>query len=153
MSEITSTTPVPSRAKDTNNEGKTEDKWGAQDTAKLLFIIMQPSNPELAVKGWKGIIEKFQQACGSKYTEHGVKKQYERLRRVYFNQFPRPENQVDDEDAIESTSKPSKKAKTSATTTASAASADAEPSEDLKHDGADADDEDDAVEAAQEVDA
>lgn len=85
MSEITSTTPVPSPAKDTNNEGKTEDKWGAQDTAKLLFIIMQPSNPELAVKGWKGIIEKFQQACGSKYTEHGVK--YVLFRRLFINIF------------------------------------------------------------------
>lgn len=74
MSETTSAALASSPVKDSSNKGKAEDtKWGAQDTAKLLFIIMQHENPELAVQGWKGIGEKLQQAFGGKYTEDAAK--------------------------------------------------------------------------------
>lgn len=63
-------TEVKAEAK--SEEGK-EGKWSTDDTAKLLFIMIQQDNNELLATGWKAIFEKVHEVFGDKYTDAAVK--------------------------------------------------------------------------------
>lgn len=60
------------KAEAKSEEGK-EGKWPTEDTAKLLFIVMQQDNKELLATGWKKIFEKVHDVFGDKYTDAAVK--------------------------------------------------------------------------------
>ena len=60
------------KAEAKSEEGK-EGKWSTEDTAKLLFIMMQQDNKELLATGWKNIFEKVHDVFGDKYTDAAVK--------------------------------------------------------------------------------
>ena len=60
------------KAEAKSEEGK-EGKWSTDDTAKLLFIMMQQDNNELLATGWKAIFEKVHEVFGDKYTDAAVK--------------------------------------------------------------------------------
>ncbi|RYP32292.1 hypothetical protein DL767_005267 [Monosporascus sp. MG133] len=74
--------------------GKTDDgKWSLEETIKLLFLVMQHENPELAVQGWKDIGEKVQKVFDGKYSTEAARKRFHNVRRAYVDEFPLPDKQ------------------------------------------------------------
>ncbi|RYP55681.1 hypothetical protein DL771_012422 [Monosporascus sp. 5C6A] len=70
-----------------------EGKWSPEETTKLVFLVMQHENPELAVQGWKDIGEKVQKVFDGKYSAEAAKKRFHNVRRAYLEEFPLPEKQ------------------------------------------------------------
>ncbi|RYO97826.1 hypothetical protein DL765_011037 [Monosporascus sp. GIB2] len=96
---VASSTPAPTakgvkRMAKADATGKADDgKWSPEETIKLLFLVMQHENPELAVQGWKDIGEKVQQVFDGKYSAEAAKKRFHNVRRAYVEEFPFPEKQ------------------------------------------------------------
>lgn len=54
-------------------EGEKDSKWSTEDTAKLLFIMLQQENPKLLARGWQDVFKKVHSVFGNKYTDAAVK--------------------------------------------------------------------------------
>ncbi|RYO82685.1 hypothetical protein DL764_009572 [Monosporascus ibericus] len=96
---VASSTPAPAtkgakgKAK-ADATGRVDDgKWSPEETIKLLFLVMQHENPELAVQGWKDIGEKVQNVFDGKYSTEAARKRFHNVRRAYVEEFPLPEKQ------------------------------------------------------------
>ncbi|RYO83164.1 hypothetical protein DL766_001497 [Monosporascus sp. MC13-8B] len=96
---VASSTPAPT-AKGVKEKvkadatGKVDDgKWSPEETIKLLFLVMQHENSELAVQGWKDIGEKVQKVFDGKYSAEAAKKRFRNVRRAYIEEFPLPKKQ------------------------------------------------------------
>ncbi|RYP54004.1 hypothetical protein DL768_001154 [Monosporascus sp. mg162] len=99
ITAVASSTPGPA-AKSTKGKakadatGKADDgKWSPEETTKLLFLVMQHENAELAVQGWKDIGEKVQKVFDGKYSTEAARKRFHNIRRAYLEEFPLPEKQ------------------------------------------------------------
>ncbi|KAI1454698.1 hypothetical protein F4805DRAFT_460513 [Annulohypoxylon moriforme] len=82
-------TKTASDAPKANGEGSQPNKtWTSEEGIKVLLLIMQHENPDLAVSGWKSIGEKAQKLFNKKYSMAAVKHQFQRLRNSYMSEIP-----------------------------------------------------------------
>ncbi|KAI0853547.1 hypothetical protein F5Y00DRAFT_257568 [Daldinia vernicosa] len=65
-------------------------KWSSDENARLLLLVMQEENKDLAVKGWKTIAEKAKEVFDGKYTLPAIKHQFQKLKKQYLDDCPTP---------------------------------------------------------------